>query len=788
MKKIVLLLCSFIFWGFLNAQKLSGIILNENNEPVSGATITLNDARDYKISNQQGIFEFDKLKPGKIKLIIKFLGYETYADTIEINDKDISLEITLKISENLTDEVVVKALRTNNQTPVPTTEIDKKDLYKNNLGKDVPYLLNLSPSVTISSDGGTGIGYSKLSIRGTDLTRINVTVNGIPLNDAESHGVYWVDLPDLSSSVENIQVQRGVGSSTNGAGAFGANINFMTNELQKEAYGQLSSSYGSFNSSKITLKAGTGLLNKHFAFDIRLSGIHSDGYIDRARTDMESFYGSGSYTNSKTLVKMNIITGKEETYQAWNGVPKDTLEAGNRTYNAYTYKNEIDHYLQNHYQAFISHKINTNLLINFAFNYTKGKGYYEQYKSDENLADYQIDSIIIGNEVIKSTDLVRRKWLDNDFYVANLSLTYQKKGIKAVLGGSYQDYFGRHYGTVIWARFAGNSEIDHQWYYSTGDKIEYNIYGKFEYPILNRFNFYVDFQFRQINYRITGIDDNLKDLSQHHIFSFFNPKLGLSFMMSNFQKIYFAYGRANREPSRTDFKDAQENKVPTPETLDDYECGYNMARQRFSFNLNLYYMTYNNQLVKTGKINDVGDAILTNIPKSYRTGIEVSGILKIFSFMNWNFNFTLSRNKIKDFTEYVDNWDIGSQNAIFIGETNLSFSPEIIAGSELEFNLFKGFNITLISKFVGQQYIDNTSSADRKLEPYFVNDIRLLYNFKTKFIKSIDLQLTINNVFNCEYETDAWVYRYYYDNAYYLMDGYFPQAGTHMMAGVVLNF
>lgn len=813
MKKIVLLMAFYFTSGFLIAQNLKGYILDEKGDPVPGATVKIEDSFLTRITNSSGEFIFNNLKGGNYRILVTFLGYENWSGQVEITDKDVNLEIRLSILENLTEEVVVKALRAGTKTPVPTTEIDKKELQKNNLGQDVPYLLSILPSVTTSSDGGLGIGYSKLSVRGTDMTRINVTVNGIPLNDAESHGVYWVDLPDLSSSVENIQIQRGVGSSTIGAGAFGANINFMTNRLQKEAYGQIAGSYGSYNSSKITVKAGTGLINKHFAFDLRLSKIHSDGFIDRARTDMQSFYSSGSYTDSKTLLKINVFSGKEETYQAWNGIPKVRLEndvegmmryqdhwlyseeetqhmlnSGSRTYNIYTYKNEIDHYKQSHYQAFLSRDLNHGLFLNLAVNYTKGKGYYEQFRDDDELSDYLIEPVIIGSDSIESTDLIRRKWLDNDFYVVNLSIDYQKRNFKSVIGGSFQDYFGRHYGTVIWARYAGNSELDHQWYYNTGDKTEINLYSKLEYLFADKLNGYLDLQLRKVNYTIKGTDDNLLDIGQKHDFNFFNPKIGLNYSFDDQQSVYFTFGIANREPSRTDFKDAIGGNKPNPESMYDYELGYTYRSNGYFFNANLYYMDYENQLVKTGKINDVGDAIMVNIPESYRTGIELAFLISFNSFATWKANASFSKNKIRELTEYVDNWDDGGQNEIKLEGTDLSFSPPLIIGSELEIKPFKGFHIALISKYVGRQYIDNTSSNDRMLDAYFVNNVRLNYEILPGKFKSIEIQLILNNLFNVEYETDAWVYRYYLGGSYYNMDGYFPQAGRNIMAGLILQF
>ena len=788
MRKIVLLVLLVLLALInVNAQSIKGQIKDKEGIALAGAFIHIENSFKNYISDTNGKFEIVGLKPGTYHVLVSFMGYENLVETVELSGQDVELNVIMIEAENLTEEIVVSGLRAGRNTPVAYSEIDKYEIAKNNLGKDVPYLLELLPSVTATSDAGAGVGYSKLSIRGTDLSRINVTVNGIPLNDAESHGVWWVDLPDLAASVENIQVQRGVGTSTNGPAAFGANINIQTNKVRKEAYGELAASYGSFNTSKTSLKAGTGLLNEHFAFDIRLSKIHSDGFIDRATTDMESFFASGSYSDKKTLIKFNVISGYENTYQAWNGVPKELLKT-NRTYNAYTYENEVDDYKQMHYQGFITRELRSDLSLNLGFNYTKGKGYYEQYRTNDELEAYGIAPVVIGSEEITSSDLIRRKWLDNDLYVVTYSLDYSKNKIKATLGGAWQDYYGRHYGEVIWARYASNSEIREQWYYNTGAKKEFNIFGKFEYLFFDQFNIYVDLQYRTIDYKMDGPDDDLIDISQKHTYAFFNPKLGLNYNISSNQNAYLTFGVANREPARADLKDRVGEGAPIHESLMDYELGYTISSRNAKLNVNLYYMDYKDQLVKTGEINNVGNPISVNMPESYRRGVEIAGGIRLFKRLNWQANATFSQNKILNYTEYTDNWDTWGQDENYIGETNISFSPEVIAGSQLTYEPFKGFELALISKYVGEQYIDNSSAKDRMLDAYFVNSLRLNFHFTTKLIKGVDLQFVVNNLFDEEYETNAWVYRYSQGGEYYNMDGYFPQAGTNVMFGLVLNF
>ncbi len=810
MKKVVLIISISFLSFFSTAQTLKGHVENENAEPIVGAAVQIKETYHATIANSKGDFTFENLKPGTYSIIITSIGYDNLVKDVQMENKYLSFDFILKESQNLTDEVVVRALRAGRNTPAASSEITKVELSKNNLAQDVPFLLNFMPSVTSSSDGGLGVGYTKLSIRGTDMTRINVTTNGIPLNDAESHAVYWVDLPDIASSTESIQIQRGVGTSTNGTSAFGANINLQTNQIRKEAYGELAGSYGSFNTYKTNIKAGTGLINNHFTFDIRLSKIHSDGFIDRANTDMESFFASASYSDKKNLVKINVFSGHEITYQAWNGVPKVRLESDtegmqryedhylytydetqhmlnsdSRTYNYYTYDNQVDDYKQTHYQAFYSHEFNPNLNLNLGFNYTKGKGFYEEYRNDQDRKEYLIEPVPGSVDTI--SDLIRQKWLDNDFYVLTYSLNYQNEALKFTIGGSYQDYLGKHYGNVIWSEFPGLSDIDHQWYYNTGDKTDFNIYGKFEYLFFEKMNVYADLQYRVIDYTIEGIDDNLMDITQNHAFGFFNPKVGLNYILKPNQNAYFTIGTANREPSRTDFKDAPQGRMPTHETLTDYELGYTISFEKMRLNANMYFMDYKNQLVKTGQINDVGDAIMENIQNSYRTGLEITGVIKFNQFIDWQFNATLSRNKIKDYTEYTDNWE-GDQMVNYIGESNLSFSPELVAGSQLTFKPFKNFELALISKYVGEQFIDNSSAADRMLDAYFVNNIRLGYRMETKLFESIEFNIVVNNVLNHEYETDAWVYRYFYENQFNNMDGYFPQAGVNVMGGIVLSF
>ena len=787
MKQIGLLLILLFFTAYVFAQSLSGTVKDNEENTLPGATVMIKGTYLTTVSNEAGIFIFKNLKKGNYVIEVSLIGYEPAKKQVKVTDKDLQLDFKMNVSDIIADEVVITALRADDKTPIAYTNIEKEVIDEKNFGQDIPYILDMTPSVVISSDAGTGIGYTSMRIRGTDMTRINVTLDGIPLNDSESHGVWWVNMPDFVSSVDNIQIQRGVGTSTNGAAAFGANVNFVTNTLEKDAFADVNWTLGSFNTQKSTYSAGTGLLKDHFVFDARLSKIHSDGFVDRARTDLESYYVSGVYVDKKNFFKVNVFTGTEETYQAWNGVPKASLDT-NRTYNSYTYENEVDHYTQKHYQMFYTRKVNKYLNLNIALHHTKGAGYYEQYKEDEDFADYGLDNLIIGTDTITGTNLIRRKWLDNNFTGAIYSVKYMKDNLNIVLGGAWNKYDGDHFGKIIWAEYASNGEIRHEWYNNKGSKTDINEYLKVNFNVLSNLNLWADLQYRMIDYTITGIHDDLRDISQDRSYKFFNPKAGISYDIDQNQKSYFSFAVANREPSRSNFRDADADEVFSLETLYDFEAGYKFASEIVAFNLNLYYMNYKDQLILTGELNDVGAYIMTNVPESYRAGAELSGGLRMFNFVDWNMNVTYSRNKIKNLTVFVDNWNTWGQETETYTETDISFSPEIIAGSELSFFILKGLKASFISKYVGKQYIDNTSNNERSLDPYFVNNLRINYTIMTKKIKEIGFNIFVNNLFNESYETNAWVYRYFYGGEHYVMDGYFPQAGINFLAGMSLRF
>jgi iron complex outermembrane receptor protein len=606
-------------------------------------------------------------------------------------------------------------------------------------------------------------------------------------------------MPDMASSLDNVQVQRGVGTSTNGAAAFGATVNLQTNSLNKNAYGEFKTAAGSFKTFKNTLTAGSGLINEHFTVDVRLSKITSDGYIDRASSDLKSFFVSGGYYAENTVVKLNVFSGLEETYQAWNGLPSEMLET-DRTYNSageYTdengvtkyYDNEVDHYQQDHYQLHFSHKINSEWNVNASGHYTYGRGYYENYKEDEDLEDYQMEPISVGDELIESTNLVRRKWLDNDFYGLTFSVNYAENKSDFTFGGGYSVYDGDHFGNVIWAQFYGSANPNHEYYRSNGLKKDFNIFAKYNYQVAEKINLFADLQYRGIDYKIDGIDDDLRDLTQKHKFNFFNPKLGVFYQLADNQELYLSFAVANREPSRSNYTDADPaGKQPVYETLRDWELGYNYSSSKLSFSANYYYMCYKNQLVLTGEINDVGAPIMVNVDKSFRTGLELQLGVQIAKNFQWQGNTTLSLNKIKDFTEYVDNWDTWGQESFFLGTTDIAFSPNAIVNSQFIYTPTKGFTLAFISQYVGKQFIDNTSNDDRVLNAYFVNSLKADYTFETKLFEQITLHFMANNLFNHTYESNAWVYSYLYEGERGKIDGYYPQAGAHFMFGIDFKF
>lgn len=688
---------------------------------------------------------------------------------------------------NSLEEVMVQAIRANDKTPISFSNFSKKEIAKRNLGQDIPVLMNYLPSVVTTTDAGNGVGYTGIRVRGSDATRVNVTINGIPYNDSESNGTYWINMPDFASSAESIQLQRGAGTSTNGSGAFGASLNVLTENTGGKAGGEISNSYGSFNTHKHTIKFNTGLLNDHFEILGRLSKINSDGYVDRASSNLKSYFLQGNFTSKSTRIKALLFGGHEITYQSWNGIDADQLKS-DRTYNSagiYTdefgntryYNNEVDNYKQNHAQLHWNETFSDSFSTNLAFHYTKGKGFYENYKEDADFSEYGMTPIL-GQT---TTDLVRQKWLDNDFYGTTFSLNYTNNKLSLILGGGANKYEGSHFGKVIWARYASTSELGDNYYDNFGNKTDANVFLKATYTFFDKLSLYVDLQGRNVNYKADGVQTNLV----HDNFNFFNPKAGVSFSPNKKHTVYYSYARANREPNRTDY----ENGSPKPEKLDDFELGWRFNSGKFKLNVNGYYMFYKNQLILTGGLDDVGSPIRKNVGESFRLGLEIDA--KIALTQKWSIqpNITLSRNKNIDFYFQRDG------NLQNLGNTNIAYSPEIVAGNIITFSPIKPVQISLLSKFVGKQYMGNINAKSSILNDYFVNDFSASYEIKPKTVfRSIVISALANNIFNRKYTSNGYFYTYddSWSNPPAITTiegtGYYPQAGANILAGLTLMF
>lgn len=689
----------------------------------------------------------------------------------------------------LLEPVEVKAIRAGENSPFTKTNLNKKQIEKLNLGQDLPFILNQTPSVVVNSDAGNGVGYTGIRIRGSDASRINVTLNGIPFNDAESQGTFFVDLPDFTSSVGSIQVQRGVGTSSNGAGAFGASVNISTNEVNLKPYAEFNNSYGSFNTWKNTIKVGSGLVSDHFTTDFRLSRISSDGYIDRASSDLTSYYFSTAYLGKKNSLRFNIFSGKEKTYQAWYGVSEADLKT-NRTINyagmerpSEPYDNETDNYKQDHYQLFYNQDLTSRLKFNLSLFYIKGKGYYEQYKADQAYVDYGLPEPTYGTDTITNTDLVRQLWLDNGFYGSIFSLHYKTDNSQFTLGGGWNRYEGNHYGDVIWAE--KGLALPGRWYDLDANKNDLTIYFKQQTKISSLVSVFYDLQYRRVKYDLYGFRDN-PDLIIKNNYSFFNPKAGLSFQKKEWAG-YLSYSRGQKEPNREDFE-AGIDQQPKPEKLNDLELGIEKRNDKYTIGLTGYYMHYEDQLVLTGKINDVGAYTRTNIPKSYRAGLELVASAKFTSWLNAAGNFSMSKNKVIDFTEYVDDYDNGGQQINQYSSTDIAFSPNMVGGVTINFIPLKNAELSLISKYVGKQYLDNTQNETRKLNAYYTQDARFIYTISKGCLKELNIILQANNVFDKLYEPNGYTFSYYYGGSLTTENYYFPMAGRNFMVGVNVKF
>ncbi|HAV54008.1 TonB-dependent receptor [Aequorivita vladivostokensis] len=694
------------------------------------------------------------------------------------------------------DEVLVQAVRVDADSPITHSNLDKEELEKRNLGQDIPYMLNYLPSVVTTSDAGAGVGYTYIRVRGSDASRVNVTLNGIPYNDSESQGTFWVNLPDFTSSVQSLQLQRGVGTSTNGSGAFGASLNLLSDAVSEEAYGEIANSFGSYNTHKHNIKFSTGLLSEHFELAGRLSTIQSDGYIDRASSDLKSYFLQGAFVNRNTLIKALVFGGREETYQSWNGLEDPEKLENDRTFNSagmYTdedgniqfYDNEVDNYAQDHYQLLWNQRFSNNWSTNVSLNYTKGEGYFEQYKENEDFETYGFEPIEIGGDTINTTDLIRRRWLDNDFYAANANVNYKNNKIDFTGGAFYSYYTGDHFGEVIWARYASDSEIRDRYYEGNGEKSEFTVFSKATYRINEKWSVFGDLQGRFLNYNISGITSDLEALTVDEDYSFFNPKAGLTYKLNPSNQFYFSYGKAHREPSRNDY----EQGIVTPEKLDDFELGWRFATEKAKVNTNIYYMNYKDQLVLSGELNDVGAPLRTSSGKSYRLGLEVDAEIQLLKNLRTLPNIALSTNKNVDFVTSRDG------DLVNLGNTNISFSPSVVAGNMLEYSPIQNLQLGFLSKFVGEQYMGNIDSEASKLDSYFVNDFNIVYTLDSlPWVKEVVFSALVNNIFNVEYISNGYFYTYDDDfsnpGTVTTVEGagYYPQATINFLVGATVKF
>jgi iron complex outermembrane receptor protein len=817
MKKSALALCAFLL-AFITMRanpsenlgfSIYGRITDSEGNPLVGASITLENTFLGTYSGVNGNYRLSQVRQGNYTLVASYLGFETVKIDVKV-DKDVELNVQLRQSSQYLDAVVVSSTRATNRMPIAQTTLSREQLMQANTGGDTPYLLEMLPSVVVSSESGIGLGNTAFRIRGTDPTRINVTINGVPLNDAESQGVYWVDLPDFAASIDNVQVQRGVGTSTNGAAAFGATVNFQTNTTNPEPFAAIDLLGGSYNTWKTSARVGTGLMKNGFSVEGRFSQLHSDGYIERANSDHRSMFVTAAWHGERSQLRANIIHGEEHTGITWEGTP-DYMMKTNRRYNpageyvddqgiTRYYDDQKDNYWQTHYHLVGTHSFTNNLTANITLHITDGRGYYEEYKPNRKLSKYGLPNFSIRDTIIKRTDFIQQKWMDNIFYGGIASVIYRVRNYDITLGGGWNRYDGDHFGKVLWSKINVGLPNKYEWYRNNGLKTDWNVFAKANWQVIDPVSVFVDIQYRGIDYTLKGIDSDVLPINQSHSWNFINPKAGTTFRISSGHEIYASYAVAHREPARSDLKDAQKGTTdytPKPERLNDWELGYRMRLQNISIDLNYYYMLYKDQLVLTGELTDVGYARMANVPNSYRTGIELSLSAKPTTWFKFEGSTTLSKNIIKNYTNYANltdnptDWnDLQSPVAEYLGNTAISFSPSVVASARLTVEPTPNLQLSWISKYVSRQYIDNTENKDRSLDSYWVNNVVAEYSYRTKSNKSIFIQGTLNNLFNLKYSANAWVYRTLFQSGdpEYVSIGYYPQAESHFMVRVGIEF
>lgn len=816
MKFLMVMLTLLVGMNVSAQYTVRGSVTDEQGRGLIGANVYLQNSGVADATDIDGNFTLSKVPSGTYQLVVSYVGYTNYRATIEVS-ADLDLKVTLQESVIKGEEVMVFATRARDKTPTTYSNVSSEEIDQRNLGQDLPFILKYTPSMVVNSDAGNGVGYTGIRIRGSDATRINVTVNGIPINDSESHGVFWVNMPDFSSSVNNIQVQRGVGTSTNGAAAFGATINLQTDMPAQESFAQVDNSIGSYNTRKHTVEVNTGLINNRWAFQGRLSQIASDGYIDRAESDLKSYYLSGGYYGKKTTVKALTFAGHEVTYQSWYGTPGaklygteddldaviayggeyttqeqiDNLKNSDRRFNYYLYDREVDDYEQSHYQLHLSHTISQSINVSGALHYTRGLGYFEQYKYGQDYEDYGLENVTIGDTTLESTDMILRRWLDNHFYGATFSANYQSGPLAITVGGGYNYYDGDHFGEVIWSQYAGETAIRERYYDNYGRKSDFNLFAKGTYDLTDRLSVFGDLQIRTIDYTTKGVDNDQREIDTGADYVFFNPKFGGTYELTERSELYASYAIGNREPVRNDFVDAPGGQTPTHETLRNLEAGYRLQTPTSSLTANIYWMGYENQLVLTGALNDVGSGIRANVPNSYRLGVELAGGVQVFKSLELGGNLTLSRNKIDEFTEVVYDYAYDDDRYVVENEfkdTDISFSPNVMGMASATWTPLNGLSIQYLAKHVGQQYLDNTGNEDRSIAAYAVHDLVIGYERSAWGLKKIGVSLMVNNLYSKEYAANGYTWGYLYEGSLYQQNNYYPQATRNFLLGLSLKF
>ncbi|MBN1953146.1 MAG: TonB-dependent receptor [Bacteroidales bacterium] len=799
--------------GLYSQQEIRGTVFDDNMQTLPGATVYLKVSGVGTTTSRDGSFVISKDEASLDTLVISYVGFEAFEAVFGEDQFTYVNQVFLNPKPYLAKEVKVYGSRAGNKTPMAYQDISKYQLREANTGNDMTYLLARTPSVVTTSEAGIGIGYTAMRIRGSDPTRINVTIDGIPVNDSESQSVFWVNMPDFASSVSSVQIQRGVGTSTQGAAAFGATVNLQTDERELAPYAEYGLVAGSFNTFRHTLKAGTGLIARHFTLDARVSKLNSDGYIDHSFSDHKSLFVKGTYHAKNTQVRLSVMHGHEVTGISWWGVP-DYMIDSIRTYNPagiyydregteHYYENQTDNYKQTHYHLHVAHTLSEQLKLNAALHYTRGAGYYEQYQDDDNsyhtteLEAYGLAPVIDGPDTTYSSDLARQKWMDNHFFGLTAAASYSIDQLNVTGGFGWNKYLGDHFGEIIWIEQAPELPTGTQWYFNSGDKTDWNLYARANYALDEQINIFADMQFRHISYALNGTDDDRFAFDQEHTYNFLNPKAGVYYDIAKEHKAYASFAIAHREPTRADFKEAKgdPDATPLPERLTDLEIGYKYQINRLSVDVNLYNMQYKDQLIPTGEKSNVGYDIMTNVDKSFRRGIELESRYEVLDNFWWTVQLTLSDNKIRDYVEYASHYDADWNEEILarpLGNTSIAYSPNLIAANRLSylyaFNEKHWAQVSLSSKYVGKQYFDNTSSEDRKIDPYFVTDLKLEYSVRSRFVGQTSIFLQVNNLFNAKHINNAYGGNWYEQENELTWAYYYPQAGMHFFAGLNVRF